>query len=948
MGNKKNRRLSYVISSSARLPLPQPSVPPITECDPNNNEVDTSEDFVTDKERRKSSSVSVTTGLSGASWTFGLKSNNNKKKSRKLLGSKDVLGKKPNIWCKFVEKTRGLNDNIVDSSSVTDEEDAKKSKVSSRQIKKSRDVEKDDPVIDMSTLKNTSSNTGAGDADTPVMVVVHDSLNGNLIYKSGESVPIYHIKDNLYSTAGGKIYCIKDGVMYHVGFAPPPVLTTSNGGFAVTSPDLNGNSDPTVNGSGRARNRKQKPFKKANSGSVLKSATHSSSLAGTQSREAKQSVNATHKQKPDGKSKLGAVKSSKRSSSATGRLPGVDHTRSTQPGRTKDASNVPRQSYVSRNTVGQQNGAASKAAATVPQPARSIENIAATAATVSKGATQNSRRRSTNVSNVVKEVDRIQRNREERRMKQAIQKGEKEALMNIDPNNPNWEFQSMIREFRQTLEFRTLRDGDALEEHQITVAVRKRPLNKKEVTKKEVDVVTIPKKDTLIVHEPRTKVDLTKYLDNQNFRFDYAFDDSCSNELVYKYTARPLVCTVFEGGMATCFAYGQTGSGKTHTMGGEFQGKSQDVSRGIYAMAARDVFSYLSSKKFAHLNLQVSASFFEIYSGKVFDLLNDKNKLRVLEDGKQVVQVVGLVERVCLNPNDVLQLIQLGSSARTSGQTAANNQSSRSHAVFQIILRNTDRIDKAAGVQNYRLHGKFSLIDLAGNERGADTSSANRQTRMESAEINKSLLALKECIRALGKRGAHLPFRASKLTQVLRDSFIGEKSKTCMIAMISPGLSSCEHTLNTLRYADRVKELGASEGAEDGGPKASPDDYDPEANGGAHADYSRLTSLNEGEMSAEQQVFQVAMSAVQEAEEEVVELHGQYFAHRDNMDKMLIPLYQMTNEIDYDVDAYGQQLEGVVNENIEWWQLLKEKVVKLRRQLEEEEKIHNQHVPKHK
>jgi len=80
---------------------------------------------------------------------------------------------------------------------------------------------------------------------------------------------------------------------------------------------------------------------------------------------------------------------------------------------------------------------------------------------------------------------------------------------------------------------------------------------------------------------------------------------------------------------------------------------------------------------------------------------------------------------------------------------------------------------------------------------------------MEGAEINKSLLALKECIRALGRKGAHLPFRASKLTQVLRDSFIGEKSRTCMIAMISPGLSSCEHSLNTLRYADRVKELAA-------------------------------------------------------------------------------------------------------------------------------------------
>jgi len=179
-------------------------------------------------------------------------------------------------------------------------------------------------------------------------------------------------------------------------------------------------------------------------------------------------------------------------------------------------------------------------------------------------------------------------------------------------------------------------------------------------------------------------------------------------------------------------------------------------------------------------------------------LLSDKQKLRVLEDGKQQIQVVGLTEKVVDGVEEVLKLIQHGNAARTSGQTSANSNSSRSHAVFQIVLR---------PMGSSKIHGKFSFIDLAGNERGVDTSSADRQTRMEGAEINKSLLALKECIRALGKQSGHLPFRVSKLTQVLRDSFIGEKSKTCMIAMISPGLSSCEHTLNTLRYADRVKEL---------------------------------------------------------------------------------------------------------------------------------------------
>lgn len=93
--------------------------------------------------------------------------------------------------------------------------------------------------------------------------------------------------------------------------------------------------------------------------------------------------------------------------------------------------------------------------------------------------------------------------------------------------------------------------------------------------RKEMDVVSVPTKNQLTVHEPKLKVDLTKYLENQHFRFDYVFDETCTNELVYKFTAKPLVKTIFEGGMATCFAYGQTGSGKTHTMGGEFKGEKK-------------------------------------------------------------------------------------------------------------------------------------------------------------------------------------------------------------------------------------------------------------------------------------------------------------------------------------------------------------------------------------
>ncbi|XP_016384175.1 kinesin-like protein KIF2C isoform X1 [Sinocyclocheilus rhinocerous] len=372
-----------------------------------------------------------------------------------------------------------------------------------------------------------------------------------------------------------------------------------------------------------------------------------------------------------------------------------------------------------------------------------------------------------------------------------------------DASRPNKQFYQMIEEYRETLEKVPMSLSDPVKPHRICVGVRKRPLNKKELAKKEIDVVTIPGNGALLLHEPKQKVDLTKYLENQTFHFDYSFDEDATNDLVYRFTAKPLVKTIFEGGMATCFAYGQTGSGKTHTMGGDFSGKSQNSSKGIYALAAQDVFTLLRQKRYADMDLCPYVTFFEIYNGKVFDLLNKKAKLRVLEDEKQQVNVVGLQEVPVSSVDDVIKMIERGSACRTSGQTFANASSSRSHAVLQVILRR----------RNF-LHGKFSLVDLAGNERGTDVSSNDRHTIVETAEINRSLLALKECIRSLGQNSEHIPFRMSKLTQVLRDSFIGENSRTCMIAMISPGMNSCEYTLNTLRYANRVKELnGVSKGA---------------------------------------------------------------------------------------------------------------------------------------
>ncbi|KAI8373831.1 P-loop containing nucleoside triphosphate hydrolase protein [Blakeslea trispora] len=322
----------------------------------------------------------------------------------------------------------------------------------------------------------------------------------------------------------------------------------------------------------------------------------------------------------------------------------------------------------------------------------------------------------------------------------------------------------------------------------IRVCVRKRPLNKKEIERAEKDIAPTVGVRSINVNEPKMKVDLTKYIEQHNFTFDDVFDMDESNEKIYQRTAQPLVRYLFEGGKATCFAYGQTGSGKTYTM--------LDPKLGLYVLAARDVFSWIRQPEYEHLSAWIG--FYEIYQGQLYDLLNNRKKLFAREDGKQNVVIVGLKEFVIKNVDDLMQVFEYGSQSRSTGSTGANSDSSRSHAVLQILLRPTKNRKKIVG--------KLSFIDLAGSERGADRGETDVKTRMEGAEINKSLLALKECIRALDQDKRHTPFRQSKLTQVLKDSFVGN-SRTCMIATISPNQSNSEHTLNTLRYADRVKEL---------------------------------------------------------------------------------------------------------------------------------------------
>ncbi|KAL3817173.1 hypothetical protein ACHAXA_007716 [Cyclostephanos tholiformis] len=372
------------------------------------------------------------------------------------------------------------------------------------------------------------------------------------------------------------------------------------------------------------------------------------------------------------------------------------------------------------------------------------------------------------------------------------------------------------------------RSSSGGEGKRICVCVRKRGMDQREVRMHEHDAVTIFH-PTATVHSPRLRVDgYTKYCDHNTFVFDHSFDECSSTEELYGHVALPLVRYVlcrggsdtmacsrrgsFVGGgvvpLGTVFAYGQTGSGKTYTM------------RGIQKMVAEDVFAMLAAEKDSDddddddddeivgqrqrqplprssEDTIVSIAMFEIYGTKIQDLLNNRNRLKVLEDGKGEVVVSGLGEYEVSNPSEFASLIERGHTHRTTHATEMNDASSRSHAVCQILLR-----EKGNG----RLMGKLCLVDLAGSERGNDTKCHDRQRRTESSDINTSLLALKECIRAIDTGSGYVPYRQSKLTLILKDCFVSKFARTAMIATLSPGSGSTDHTVNTLRYADRIKE----------------------------------------------------------------------------------------------------------------------------------------------
>lgn len=539
----------------------------------------------------------------------------------------------------------------------------------------------------------------------------------------------------------------------------------------------------------------------------------------------------------------------------------------------------------------------------------------------------------------------------------------------------------------------------------LTVCVRKRPLNNDEYKTKQFDILTmVPDQesklrmqqyynhvsstpsvshinpfitsvsDTTVLHEPRTKYDLSQLIINHSFTFDRCFNEHQETNQVYDSLLTPIMKKLNDnlshiaqtmeavyahphlhipsaasstfttalhgyGTQATIFAYGQTGSGKTHTM------------MGITNRIIDDLYTLLSNPVYRNLNLVLCLSSFELYCSRIYDLLCDRQPLVLREDGQGNMQVVGLTEYSTRDINVVHELLQKSNNCRSIGMTKVNADSSRSHSVLQLFIR-----DGHYG----KLMAKISLVDLAGSEKAHESAPPDAQTALEAAEINKSLLALKECIRALGRgqyyqrqneklqqqkakqrvtthvrhsmdskafqrltnttsmiyggttgshrrnslpqgttipmknmhddsllqdpredytyeeqedadldeetslpsndengsiidvdariqaarfsnynlpsqgtgvRGkkstslapslrwkastkasnkiphTHIPFRGSKLTQILRDCFTSPGAITIMIATLSPGNMAADHTLNTLRYADRLKEI---------------------------------------------------------------------------------------------------------------------------------------------
>eukprot|EP00047_Mylnosiga_fluctuans_P022700 m.124605 g.124605 ORF g.124605 m.124605 type:complete len:1235 (-) comp9354_c0_seq1:147-3851(-) len=288
------------------------------------------------------------------------------------------------------------------------------------------------------------------------------------------------------------------------------------------------------------------------------------------------------------------------------------------------------------------------------------------------------------------------------------------------------------------------------------------------------------------------------------FPFDRIYDESTPQLALYESCVKPVVLSILEGYNGSIIAYGQTGTGKTFTI----EGGSEEA-RGIIPRTSEDIFGYIENSSTGDSKFLVRASFLQIYNEHIMDLLAadkkpKKDHLHIREDASGVY-VDGLSEHIVKNPGEIMALLHLGSTMRTTASTNMNRESSRSHAVFTIIVERSEKHSQDA--EATVTIGKLNLVDLAGSERIRSTGVSTGARLDETKNINKSLSAFGKVILALTSPGNHhVPYRDSKLTRILQGS-LGGNCRTTMITAITSAMDSYMETLNSLKFAKRAKNV---------------------------------------------------------------------------------------------------------------------------------------------
>ncbi|XP_069736257.1 kinesin-like protein KIF27 isoform X2 [Phaenicophaeus curvirostris] len=346
-----------------------------------------------------------------------------------------------------------------------------------------------------------------------------------------------------------------------------------------------------------------------------------------------------------------------------------------------------------------------------------------------------------------------------------------------------------------------------MEEIPVKVAIRIRPLLSREVLHNhQVCVRVVPNTQQIIIGKDRV------------FTFDFVFGKNSTQEEVYTACIKPLLVSLTEGYNATVFAYGQTGSGKTYTIGGGYIASVAEDEKGIIPRAIQELFQHIAEN--CNSDFCVKVSYIEVYKEDLRDLLEldtSVKELHIREDEKGNTVIVGAKEVEVECADEVISLLESGNAARHTGTTQMNEHSSRSHAVFTISIcqkqsaesqKNTDAAQDSSWKSVQMIASKFHFVDLAGSEKVTKTGNTGERLK-ESIQINSGLFALGNVISALGdpkRRSVHIPYRDAKITRILKDS-LGGNAKTVMITCISPSSSDFDESLNSLKYANRAKNI---------------------------------------------------------------------------------------------------------------------------------------------